>query len=172
MLYAARSITHARVALHALRTYPSLASQHVRRHACGDKSRIGSSAEPAWRMLGAQQLSSSISAARRLLSLPATRAHPAHSAQADWAGSTHLHTFHAHGHRPCRSFSYGEPWFYPAQSRPRSTFRARNVDGLMTLHELHRTMHLRHAADGRPCPEVGQMSALTLIVWNCQILLT
>ena len=123
MLYAARSITHARVALHALRTYPSPASQHVRRHACGDKSRIGSSAEPAWRMLGAQQLSSSISAARRLLSLPATRAHPAHSAQADWAGSTHLHTFHAHGHRPCRSFSYGEPWFYPAQSRPRSTFR-------------------------------------------------
>ena len=123
MLYAARSITHARVALHALQTYPSPASQHVRRHACGDKSRIGSSAEPAWRMLGAQQLSSSISAARRLLSLPATRAHPAHSAQADWAGSTHLHTFHAHGHRPCRSFSYGEPWFYPAQSRPRSTFR-------------------------------------------------
>ena len=48
-------------------------------------------------MLGAQQLSSSISAARRLLSLPATRAHPAHSAQADWAGSTHLHTFRAHG---------------------------------------------------------------------------
>ena len=123
MLYAARSITHARVALHALRTYPSPASQHVWRHACGDKSRIGSSAEPAWRMLGAQQLSSSISAARRLLSLPATRAHPAHSAQAGWAGSTHWHTFHAHGHRPCRSFSYGEPWFYPAQSRPRSTFR-------------------------------------------------
>ena len=114
---------NARVALHAFRTYPSPASQHVRRHACGDKSRIGSSAEPAWRMLGAQQLSSSISAARRLLSLPATRAHPAHSAQADWAGSTHLHTFHAHGHRPCRSFSYGEPWIYPAQSRPRSTFR-------------------------------------------------
>ena len=110
-------------ALHALRTYPSPASQHVRRHACGDKSRIGSSAEPAWRMLGAQQLSSSISAARRLLSLPATRSHPAHSAQAGWAGSTHLPTFHAHGHRPCRSFSYGEPWFYPAQYRPRSSFR-------------------------------------------------
>ena len=105
VLYEARSDTHAREALHALRAYPSPASQHVRRHACGDKSRIGSSAEPAWRMLGAQQLSSSISAARRLLSLPATRAHPAHSAQADWAGSTHLHTFHAHGHRPCRSFS-------------------------------------------------------------------
>jgi hypothetical protein len=46
------------------------------------------------------------------------------------------------------------------------------VDGPMTLNELHRTMHLRHAADGRPCPEVGKTSGLTLIVWNCQILLT
>ena len=172
MLYAARSITHARVALHALQTYPSPASQHVWRHACGDKSRIGSSAEPAWRMLGAQQLSSSISAARRLLSLPATRAHPAHSAQAGWAGSTHLHTFHAHGHRPCRSFSYGEPWFYPAQSRPRSTFRlgSRWSDDASRASSDH--MHLRHAADGRPCPELGKTSNLRLSVWNYQILLT
>ena len=46
------------------------------------------------------------------------------------------------------------------------------VDGWMTLDERHPTMWLRHAADGRPCPEVGTTSGLTLIVWNCQILLT
>ena len=45
------------------------------------------------------------------------------------------------------------------------------VDGPMTLHELHRTMHLRHAADVRPCPELGKTSGLRLIVWNSQIML-
>ena len=46
------------------------------------------------------------------------------------------------------------------------------VDGSTTLRELRRTMHLRHAADGRPRREVGKTSDLTLIVRNCQILLT
>ena len=46
------------------------------------------------------------------------------------------------------------------------------VDGWMTLDERHPTMWLRHAADGRPCPEVGKTSGLTLSVWNGQILLT
>ena len=46
------------------------------------------------------------------------------------------------------------------------------VDGWMTLDERHPTMWLRHAADGRPCPEPGETSDLTLSVWDCQILLT
>jgi hypothetical protein len=62
-----------------------------------------------------------------------------------------------------------ESWFYPAQSRPRSTFRL----GSRWLDDTrHPTMWLRHAADGRPCPELGKTSDLRLIVWNPQILLT
>ena len=46
------------------------------------------------------------------------------------------------------------------------------LDGPMTLQELHRNMHLRHAADGRPGQELGKTSDLQLFVWNPQILLT
>ena len=46
------------------------------------------------------------------------------------------------------------------------------VDGWMTLDKRHPTMWLRHAADGRPCPELGKTSDLRLSVWNSQILLT
>ena len=49
------------------------------------------------------------------------------------------------------------------------------VDGPMTLHELHRTMHLRHAADGRPGQGLGKTAGLRqktnrLIFDYCQIL--
>ena len=46
------------------------------------------------------------------------------------------------------------------------------VDGPMALRELHRTMHLWHAADGRPRREVGKTAGLRLIVWNPQTLLS
>ena len=47
------------------------------------------------------------------------------------------------------------------------------LDGSTTLRELRRTMHLRHAADGRgPRREVGKTSDLTLFVCDCQIVLS
>ena len=95
----------------------SPASQHVRRHAGGDTSRTSSSAEPAWRPLGAQQLSMKISAARGLSSSPATRAHPAHSAQAIWAGSS------PHDLRPHRSERSRCPPCCTSPARPRWSFR-------------------------------------------------
>ena len=43
------------------------------------------------------------------------------------------------------------------------------VDGSMTLRERHRTMYLRHAADGLPRHERDNNIDLTLFVRNCQI---
>ena len=99
--------------------YPACAAACVRR----DKSRIGSSAEPAWRPLGAQQLSMLISVTRRLSSSPATRAHPRHSAQAIWAGDASWHTCCPHALRPHLSERSRCPPCCTSPARPRWSFR-------------------------------------------------
>ena len=126
VLCAARWIRHACAALQAPRAHPSPASQHVQRHAGGDTSRTSSSAEPAWRPLGAQQLSMKISVARRLSSSPATRAHCVHSAQAIWPGSACYHTCHHHALRPRRSETCRKSPCYPLSARSRSSFRLKS----------------------------------------------
>ena len=86
---------------------------------------------PPGAALGAQQLSMNISAARRLLSPPATRAHPAHSAQAVWACAARRHTCSSHALRPRRSERSRSPPCCTNPARPRSSFRAatRWLDG-------------------------------------------
>ena len=123
MLCAATLIRHACAALQAPGAHQSPASQHVWRHAGGDTSRTSSSAEPAWRPLGAQQLSMKISVARRLSSSPATRGRPGHSAQAILAGIARWHTCCSHALRPSRSETSGKSPCYPLPAPPCSSFR-------------------------------------------------
>ena len=115
------------------------------------------------------------SVARRPPSSPATRAHWVHSAQAIWAGSARWHTCYHYA----ITMVIGRVAAKPAELLFATHFLLAHirvfgskVDGSTTLRELRRTMHLRHAADGRPRREVGKTSDLTLIVRNCQILLT
>ena len=123
MLHATSQNSCTPIALQAPGAHLSPASQHVRRHAGGDTSRTSSSAEPAWRPLGAQQLSMKISVTRRLSSSPATRAHPRHSAQAIWAGDASWHTCCPHALRPHRSERSRCPPCCTSPARPRWSFR-------------------------------------------------
>eukprot|EP00966_Prymnesium_polylepis_P037109 861417-Prymnesium_polylepis.1 len=77
------------------------------------------------------------------------------------ARSKNWHTFCAHPVRPrrsetCRNAPCYRTHFLLAHVRVVCS----KLDGPMTLHELHRTMHLRHAADGRPRREVGKTAGL------------
>jgi len=99
------------------------------------------------------------SVARRPPSSPATREHWVHSAQAIWAGIARWHT--------CCSHALGRVAARPAEwllvthlLLGHVQVFGSEVDGWMTLRELHPTMHLRHAADGRPRREVGKTAGL------------
>ena len=90
-----------------------------------------------------------------------------HSAQAIWAGIAKViarwHT--------CCSHALGRVAARPAEwllvthlLLGHVQVFGSEVDGSTTLRELRRTMHLQHAADGRPRRELSKTSDLTLIV--------
>ena len=149
VLCAARLIRHAWEAQQAPGAHPSPASQHVRRHAGGDTSRTSSSTEPAWRPLGAQQLSMKVSAARGLSSSPAMRGRPGRSVQGIWAGIARWHTCSCHALRPRRSETSRNPPLctFPTVREPFGAFPPAKV---RFIRMVRATQALRRGRDGRP----------------------
>ena len=121
MLHATTRDSCRRTALQSPRPHDPPAFWPVLRHARDDASCTTASCELGIPTFSAWLKRRLISAARRLLSSPATRAHLGHSAQAFWAGSKGWHTCHHHALRPCRSETCRKSPCYPLSARSRSS---------------------------------------------------
>ena len=117
----ARSVGVRQVACCRLRPLVTPQSWPVLRHARDDASCTTASRELGVPTFGAWLRRRLISAARRLLSSPATRAHLGHSAQTFWSASKNWQTFCAHPVRPRRSETCRNAPCYPLSARSRSS---------------------------------------------------
>ena len=122
MLHATYRNSCTRTALHSPLSHDPPAFCPALQQAREDASCTTASHELGVPTFSAQLVMRLLSAARRLLSSPATRAHPGHSAQAKWAGSKSWLTFCAHALRPHRSESCRFQVWNPSPARPRSSF--------------------------------------------------
>ena len=121
MLHATSRDSCTRTALQSPQPHDPPAFWPVLRHARDDASCTTASRELGVPTFSAWLMRRLISAARRLLSSPATRAHLGHSAQAFWSGSKNWHTFCAHPVRPRRSETCRNAPCYPLSARSRSS---------------------------------------------------
>ena len=168
MLHATSCDSCTRTALQSPQPHHPPAFWPVLRHARDDAS-CTTASRASWGLgvprFNAWLMRRLISAARRLLSSPATRAHLGHSAQAFWAGSKSWHNFCA-VHMLCDRVAAraAEMLLVTHFLLAHVRVLCSKVDGSMTLDELHRTMWFRHTADGRPRRELGKTARLTLFV--------